>query len=45
MSVFDTANNMKPATEQDEFSVIQITQPEMDELAELRLHLIHHTQA
>ena len=34
MVVFDTANNMKPATtQQDEFSVIQITQPQMDELA------------
>ena len=35
MSVFDIANNMTPAatSEQDEFSVIQITQPEMDELA------------
>ena len=33
MSVIDIANNMKPATtEQDEFRVIQITQPEMDEL-------------
>ncbi len=34
MSVLDVAENMTPAaTEQDEFSVIQITQPEMDELA------------
>ena len=34
MSVFDIANNMTAAaTEQDEFSVIQITQPQMDELA------------
>ncbi len=31
MSVFDIAENMTPAaTEQDEFSVIQITQPQMD---------------
>ncbi len=34
MSVLDVANNMKPAaSEQDEFNVIQITQPQMDELA------------
>jgi len=34
MGVFDIANNMTPAaTEQDEFRVIQITQPQMDELA------------
>ncbi len=34
MSVLDVAENMTPAaTEQDEFSVIQITQPQMDELA------------